>query len=339
MSWNWPSRTGCVRLAAGFVITIFLATAKLAAAQTLGPQEIKASTKNIRVLHVRSNIYMLVGSGCNITVQVGDQYVIAVDTGVPAFADEVISTIRELTSLPILFVANTTPDADHTGGNSKFFQAGWALPNATMGFEREKEKGSKRLVLPPGATIVGSLNTVNWTGDPAGKTSAATYGSEGFELYNNEPVLFYSKAKAHTDGDTMVFFRSSDVVSAGDIFTTTSYPVIDSGKGGSIDGFIDALNDLVELLVPRRNEEGGTYVIPGHGYLSDRADVVHYRDMVTIIRGRIQEMVKEGMTLEQVKAAAPTQDYDGIYGADEGLKFTEAVYRDLTKGANQLDRK
>jgi hypothetical protein len=110
--------------------------------------------------------------------------------------------------------------------------------------------------------------------------------------------------------------------------------VIEAENGGSVDGFIDALNDLIEILVPKYGEEGGTYVIPGHGHLSDRADVVNYRDMVTIVRGRIQKMIKNGMTLDQVKAAKPTLDYDGIYGTKSGEKFIEAVYRDLTKKTN-----
>jgi glyoxylase-like metal-dependent hydrolase (beta-lactamase superfamily II) len=137
--------------------------------------------------------------------------------------------------------------------------------------------------------------------------------------------------KAHTDGDSIVLFRSSDVVSVGDIFTTASYPVIETSNGGTVSGFLDAINDLIEILVPKYGEEGGTYVIPGHGHLSDRADVVNYRDMVTMIQGRVQELVKNGMTLEQVQAAKPTLDFDGIYGADGGRKFTEIVYRELTK--------
>jgi glyoxylase-like metal-dependent hydrolase (beta-lactamase superfamily II) len=133
----------------------------------------------------------------------------------------------------------------------------------------------------------------------------------------------------------VVFFRGSEVVSVGDLFSTTGYPVIESDKGGSIDGFVDALNQIISLLVPRENEEGGTYVVPGHGHLCDRNDVVNYRDMVTIIRGRIQDMIKKDMTLEQVKAAKPTFDYDPVYGAKSGPwttdMFVEAVYRDLTR--------
>ncbi len=261
---------------------------------------------------------MLVGAGCNITVQVGEAFVVVVDAGLPQFSDEVIATIRKLSSLPIMFLGNTSSDADHTGGNAKLVPAGGALPNATMGFSREDEKDTTRLKLFPGATIVASLNTVNRTEEEAGKTTAIGFESEGFKLYNNEPVVFYHMPKAHTDGDSIVLFRSSDVVSVGDIFTTVSYPVIETSNGGTVSGFLDAINDLIEILVPKYGEEGGTYVIPGHGHLSDRADVVNYRDMVTMIQGRVQDMVKNGMTLEQVQAAKPTLDFDGIYGADGG---------------------
>lgn len=339
MSWDWSSRTSNSRVLLMLAVMLFVSTAGTAEARDPSLEESIAGTKNVHTLHVRGNVYMLVGAGCNITVQVGEQYVIVVDSGFPQFADEVIATIRQLTRLPIMFLGNTTSDADHTGGNAKLYEAGWALPNATRGFAREEEKDRSRLKLFPGATIVASLNAVNRTEEQAGKTTAITFGKEGFKLYNDEPVIFYSMTKAHTDGDSMVLFRASDVISAGEIFNTTSYPVIESENGGTVDGFIDALNDLIEMLVPKYGEEGGTYVIPGHGHLSDRADVVNYRDMVTIIRSRIQYMMKKGMTLDQVKAARPTMDYDGIYGADGGLKFTDTVYRELEKDTKQTTPK
>ncbi len=334
MSVTWSRILFDVRGLLILALTILASAASVAGVRASGLEELKAGTKNIHVLHVRGNVYMLVGAGCNITVQVGEQYVVVVDSGFPQFTDEVIATVRQLTSLPIMFLGNTTSDADYTGGNARLFQAGWALPNATRGFAREEEKDPSRLKLLPGTTIVASLNAVNRTEEEAGKTTAITFGKEGFKLYNDEPVIFYKVPKAHTDGDSMVHFRSSDVVSTGAIFTTTSYPVIEAENGGSVVGFLDALNDLIDLLVPKYGEEGGTYVIPGHGHLSDRADVVNYRDMVTIIETRIQDMMKKGMTLEQVKAAKPTMDYDGIYGADGGLRFTEAVYRELAKGTS-----
>jgi glyoxylase-like metal-dependent hydrolase (beta-lactamase superfamily II) len=126
------------------------------------------------------------------------------------------------------------------------------------------------------------------------------------------------------------------VVSTGDIFTPGSYPIIDLQRGGNIQGIIAALNRLIEMTIPAAKQEAGTYVIPGHGRLCDQADVVEYRDMATIVRDRVQNMIKKGMTLEQVKAAKPTRDYDPEYGATTGFwttdKFVEAVYQSLSPG-------
>lgn len=314
-----------------FAVAIPLAAAGSARAGSPGSAEPDFDTKNIHVLHVRGNVYMLVGAGANITVQVGDTYVIVVDTGLPQFADEVISVVRKISKLPIMFVGNTNPDPDHTGGNAKFYEAGRALPNATMGLSREEEKDVTRLNLFPGATLVASFNAVKRTAEEAGQMTAIAYGKEGFKQYNGEGLIFYQMPAGHTDGDSVVFFRASDVVSTGDVFTTTGYPVISTDRGGTVSGAIDALNDLIDLMIPRYGEEGGTYVIPGHGHLSDRADVVNYRDMVTIIRGRIQDMVKDGMTWEQIKAARPSLDYDGIYGEEGGRRFVELAYQEIKK--------
>jgi glyoxylase-like metal-dependent hydrolase (beta-lactamase superfamily II) len=331
MTWNGPIRKNSLRPRLSLAVAILFACAGVAGAKDPAGTAPVDGTEHVHVLPVRGNVYMLAGAGANITVQVGEKYVIVVDTGLPQFADEVIATIRQITKLPIMFVANTTSDADHIGGNNKIFAAGGALPNATAGFAREEEKDKTRLKLLPGATFMYTFNASNRMPDWNGKTNAVTFGREGFKLYNGESAVFYHMGKAHTDGDSMAFFRASDVISSGDIYSTTSYPVIESENGGTIDGYLDSLNDLLELLVPKEGEEGGTYVIPGHGHLSDRADVVNYRDMVTIIRGRIEAMIKKGMTLDQVKAANPTLDYDGIYGAESGQKFTEVVYHDVAK--------
>lgn len=327
MKRTWLGRAGRLALAAA----ILFGAAGISKAASPAAEEMNLGTKNIHVWRVRGNVYMLVGAGGNIAVQVGETYIIVVDTGLPQYADEVVTTIRNISDLPIIFIGNTSADADHTGGNAKLVNAGSALPNATMGFSREEEKDASRLKLFAGGTIVASLNTVNRTVEETGKTGAIGFGNEGFKIYNGEGIVFYKLPNGHTDGDSMCFFRASDVISAGDVFTTTSYPVIETENGGTVAGYIDALNDLIETMIPRYGEEGGTYVIPGHGHLSDRADVVNYRDMVTIIRARVEDLLKEGMTLEQIKAEKPTLDYDGIYGAEGGSKFLEIVYRELAK--------
>jgi glyoxylase-like metal-dependent hydrolase (beta-lactamase superfamily II) len=169
---------------------------------------------------------------------------------------------------------------------------------------------------------------------PFGMLPTDTYfGSRKDLFFNDEGIRILHPKAAHTDGDSMVFFRRSDVISTGDIFTTDLYPIIDLASGGSIQGELDALNQILGLVITARNEEAGTYIIPGHGWLCDAADVAYYRDMVTIIRDRILDLKKKGMTLEQVKAANPTRDYDPRWGATSGVwttdMFVEAVYRSL----------
>jgi glyoxylase-like metal-dependent hydrolase (beta-lactamase superfamily II) len=157
---------------------------------------------------------------------------------------------------------------------------------------------------------------------------------------SGEAVQLLHVPAAHTDGDTIVFFRRSDVISAGDAFTPDRYPMIDLARGGSIEGMLAGINYILELAVPDINEEGGTMIVPGHGRLCDESDVSDYRDMVTIVRDRVADMVKKKMTLEQVKAAKPTRDYDGVYATPEhtGDTFVEAVYRSLTSQAGARPR-
>jgi glyoxylase-like metal-dependent hydrolase (beta-lactamase superfamily II) len=170
---------------------------------------------------------------------------------------------------------------------------------------------------------------------PTGAWPTDTYHGDSQELFfNGEAIQMFHPKPAHTDGDSIVFFRRSDVVSTGDIFMTTNYPIIDVQNGGSINGVVDALNFILDITIPSEKQEGGTMVIPGHGRLCDEADVVEYRDMVTIIRERVQDMIKKGMTIEQVRTARPTRDYDPLYGSTSGSwttdMFVEAVYKSLS---------
>jgi glyoxylase-like metal-dependent hydrolase (beta-lactamase superfamily II) len=285
---------------------------------------------------------MIAGSGANITVQVGDLVTIVVDSGVPEKAAEVLAAIRSITDKHILYIIDTSADPDHTGGSDVLSKAGWALPDAGINPLRLNDG-----TMPSGASIISHVNVLNAISAPTGKESSApssrwptdTYETDTWRLYNGEGVFIYHPNNAHTNGDSYVFFRKSDVISAGDILTLAGYPVIKADQGGSINGLIDALNDIIALLEPKENEEGGTYVIPGHGHICDRHDVVNYRDMLTIIRGRIQSLVNKGMTLTQVKAAKTTVDYDGLYGQSTGPwttdMFVEAVYQDLSKSKTQ----
>jgi glyoxylase-like metal-dependent hydrolase (beta-lactamase superfamily II) len=181
---------------------------------------------------------------------------------------------------------------------------------------------------------------------PTGQTSprpfsawpTETFFGEDKEIFFNDEAIQLLYQPGHTDGDVIVFFRRSDVVASGDVFQTTTYPMIDAANGGSVQGVIDALNRLLDIAIPKDKAEGGTYVVPGHGRLADEADVVEYRDMLTIVRDRIQDLIAKGKSLAEVKAAGPTRDYDGRYGASTGAwttdQFIETVYRELSQKAN-----
>jgi glyoxylase-like metal-dependent hydrolase (beta-lactamase superfamily II) len=194
-----------------------------------------------------------------------------------------------------------------------------------------------------GAAIIAHENVLKRMSAPTGERSpfpqaawpTDTYFTKKKELFfNGEAIQILHQPSAHTDGDSIVFFRRSDVVSAGDLFLTTTYPVIDLDRGGNIQGVIAALNVMLDITIPRDKQEGGTYIVPGHGRLCDEADLVEYRDMLTIIRDRIQDLVRKGATIAQVKAARPTLDYDGRYGVTTGEwttdRFIEAVYTNLS---------
>jgi hypothetical protein len=173
----------------------------------------------------------------------------------------------------------------------------------------------------------------------AAKAPAAAQPTDAFfdefdklpEYVNGEAILMYAAPAANTDGDSFVFFRHSEVIAAGNLFSTVSYPSIDIAKGGTIQGVIDGLNKILDLAVAEYRGQGGTMIVPGRGRLSDTADVASYRNMLTIVRDRVTDLVKRGQTLDQVRAARPTFDFDGRYGSDPAAtdKFIEAVYRSV----------
>jgi glyoxylase-like metal-dependent hydrolase (beta-lactamase superfamily II) len=286
------------------------------------PQRLPAG--EVRAVPVQGNVHLIVGAGSNIVVQVGEDGVLVVDTGAAGQGGKVLDAIRRLApGKEIRWVINTTFRPDHTGGNEPISKAGRTV-NGNIAAIVAHENAAARMAKAGVADDARPFNT---------------FFEEMRDFpYNGEPVMLFHEPSAATDTDTMVFFRRSDVIAAGDTFSTVSYPVIDLASGGSIQGTINALNRLLDLAVPSKMfEEAGTYVIPGHGRISDEHDVALYRDMVVIIRDRVEDMVERKMTLDQVLAARVTMDYDGRYGADSGpwttRMFVEAIYRDLTRSA------
>ena len=290
----------------------------------------------VRSFKVQQNVYMLVGAGGNVTAQIGDNGVLVVDTQFAPMADKLLAEIGRLSgNKPVRYVVNTHAHPDHVGGNERFRRSGAAIVAGNVAFELG--------ATIPGALIIAHENVQRRMLQegpdqaPADAVPTETFFDDEDEIvFDGEPIELLHQPAAHTDGDILVFFRKSDVVSTGDIFTTTNYPFIDVARKGTINGIVAALNKIIRITVPRDKQEGGTMVIPGHGRISDEADVVEYRDMLTIIRDRISDMKDKGMSLEQVKTARPTSDYDGRWGATSGFwtteMFVEAVYRTLPGG-------
>jgi cyclase len=268
----------------------------------------------VPVLKVQKSVYMLPTAAVNVVVQAGDDGVLLVDTGLAAGAAGVISAIRTISTRPIHTIVNTHLDADHTSGNLAFLKMRGAQAVRVMGHENTFNR------------MINAAAAVN-SNVPRDSLPTNTYFTPTRDFFLNGEAIVLHHVSAHTDGDTIVHFRGSDVVATGDVFTPGRYPVVDLANGGSLTGLIAALNRVLEITVPARYQEGGTYVVPGHGRLCDEADVVEYRDMVTIVRDRVQELMRKKMTLAQVRAARPTLDYDGEYGSPDG--FVEDVYRSL----------
>jgi cyclase len=299
-----------------------------------------ANDRSIRALPVRDNIYVIVGAGANITVQTGDDGVLVVDSGSGAVTNEKVQgLLRQISSKPVRYILNTSFRADHTGGNDALkIAAGPAGRGGGGGGGRGAGNGRG------GIPIVAHENVLARMSAPTGKAAPTptdawptqTFHTSHEDLYfNGESIQLLHVDNAVTDGDSMVYFRRSDVVSAGDIFLTTTYPMIDVKSGGSINGIISGLNLLLDITIPKEKQEGGTMVIPGRGRISDEADVLEYRDMLTIVRDRIQDAIKKGKTLQEIQAANLTKDYDPRYGAKSGswttAMFIEAAYQSLVK--------
>ena len=290
------------------------------------------ASSQVRVTKVRPNIYMLTGAGGNITVMPFELGAVVVDTGSTAMADRVLETITQLSPKPIVNIINTSATADHVGGNEKLHNAGRRLPFEIIAGEGPMviahEKVLTRMSAPTGQ--VAAAPEKAWPNE----TYHVDYKKLAAEYRGGEQIELLYMPAAHSDGDSIVWFRHADVIATGDIFMESSYPVIEVASGGTINGVIDALNKILDLAFADFRSEGGTMIIPGHGRLCDMSDVAYYRDMLTIVRDLVQDMIRKGMTLEQVKKAKPTFPWDGQYGSTSGPwttdMFVEAVYRTLS---------
>ena len=304
------------------------------------PQPTRANTP-LEVVQLRPDFFAIVGAGANIAVQTGPDGVVVVDTGSGDRSADVVAEIRKITTRPIRYIINTSAHRDHVGGNDDLSKAGQSII-PTGGLNEIGAAGGRAPILAEEHVQAAmTAPTGEQAPFPVGAWPTVTYSSDLMEtqkdLYiNGEAIITTYQPNAYSDGDSVVFFRRSDIVVTGEVYDPTRFPRIDLDKGGSIQGVIDALNRIIGITVPPVPlvwQEGGTIVVGAHGVIGHEADVVDYRDMVTIIRDRIQDSIKKGQTLAQIRQADPVKGYRRRFGADSGPwttnQFIEAVYKSL----------
>jgi cyclase len=280
-------------------------------------------------LHVKGNVWLMaMPDGANVAVQVGKDPghdgVLLVDAG-SAGATSLESELRKLTREPIRFILQTSADADRVGGVAPIVAATDSGLGANL---RPNEQSS--IAIYATDNVLTRMSAAG-SGVPGAAWPTLTFEREKDVEFNGEPVQMLAEPAAHSDADAVVFFRGSNVVVTGNIFLTTGYPVIDVARGGSIAGELRALNHLLELTVPHQMQEGGTMVIPGRGRICDEADVAEYRDMMTIIRDRVADLLAKGKSVAEAVATKPSRDYDRRYSTPQwtGDMLVEAIYKSL----------
>lgn len=321
--------------------TTFLAFAAILTA--VASMDTSAQQRELEVLQLQPDFYVIAGAGANISIQIGEDGLVVVDTGVAEMSDAVLEEIGKLTDLPIRYIVNTSADPDHVGGNEALSAAGQSIV-PTGGLNDIAAYGG-RAPIAAEENVIARMSAPHGEEPPfpVGAWPTSTYASALGEMQkdifiNGQAVQLFYQPAAHSDGDSIVMFRRNDVIAVGDVLDTTRFPVINLDQGGSVQGVIDSLNRIIQLTVaptPMIWQSGGTIVVPGHGRICHESEVVDYRDMVTIIRDRIQSLIDKDMTLDDIQAANPTAGYRSRYGSDTGPwttnRFVETVYRSLTQ--------
>ena len=277
---------------------------------------------------VAGNVYMIQrpGGGGNVGVFVGPDGVLLVDSLFAPLSDKLVDAVRQVTSGEIRFLVNTHIHGDHIGGNAPLAAQGvliFAHDNTRLRFLAEETRIPRhggRFGPPP----------------PAAARPVVTYNDEISFHLNGEDIRAFLAPPAHTDGDTFVYFPVSDVLHLGDVFRTTSYPIIDRYNGGTLAGTIAALELALEIAGPE------TKVIPGHGVnVVGRDEIREFLDMILDVRGTVLELIEQQQNLEGVLLARPTEAYDATWGQEAGWTaddFVPIIYSELGGSGRLVDR-
>jgi cyclase len=247
--------------------------------------------------HVAGSVYYLEGRGGNIGLSIGEDGIIMIDDQFAPLTEKIVAAIRSLSDGEIRFLINTHVHGDHTGGNENLGNMGVLI----------LARDEIRVRLAQQA--------------PAAALPVLTYSDAITIHLNGEEVYAFPVPPAHTDGDTFIHFKDSDVVHTGDVFRTTAFPVIDTSNGGTLKGTLEALGRLIGIAGPN------TKILPGHGVVSNREDVIGFRDMVLDVSGQVEELLARNMSYQQVAAADPTAAYNAQYGDPD--RFLRALYTEL----------
>jgi len=311
----------------------FLIVALGLAASVIGAgRALEAQDGGLEAVKVRKNFYMLAGAGGNIGVQLGSDGIVLVNAGGPNTSDKVLGALKTLTDLPIRYIINADAGTDFVAGNEKLARAGYTIFTNALGGGAGLPNGGGASILSHDS-VLREMSKVKPAYPSGALPNEAFFTARKAIRMNDEGIEIFYQPSAHTSADSFVLFRASDVVVAGDVMDTTRFPVIDVASGGSIAGEIAALNRLIDLTIaptPYIYKDVGTYVIPGHGRVSEQMEVVDYRDMVVLVRDNVADLIKQGKTLDQIKAARPALPYETRYGvAGATNAFIESIYKSL----------
>ncbi len=266
----------------------------------------------IKTTKVADGIYMLEGEGGNIGVSAGEDGVFLIDDQFAPLTPKITAAVKAISDQPIRFLINTHWHGDHVGGNENFGKAGVVIVAHDNVYKRMSVGGAIQLLKQ------------NYAPAPKAALPVISFSETATFHLNGDDVTSIHLPPAHTDGDSLVRFAKANVIHSGDVFAAYRYPFIDVESGGSVKGVLRAIDRLLPML------DDDTKLIPGHGGLSGKKDVLAYRKMIATVVGRIEPMARSGKTLQQVLAAKPTREFDEEWGKfRKPDAFVEIVYNGL----------